>query len=494
MRVLKYILLFLFLASEVAYSAMWETGELTYPSGETEISAFVNTVEDTQLQVVLCTKDSADDYRFTLLLPHRVVGSSVIKVKVSTDDLLVELYGETSGNSIDFQIDESLLIDIPDSSKLILEFDKKDAEYLGIPRILNIDMKAADLTLKSVASQCTVLCLKKDFKCSAPLLSSLLWPSDNFRNSSVTSDIDSLCTQQVRPGVYKFEDSSACRLALDRFYNKYGVGPLSFIESLFNDNNSLFKKYTDSWNEAVDLSPSSLINHSVRADNKEWYLILYSLIGTHHLREYPNSFYAISNVNDDPTTLVYDIDNRYEMELLKYSSVLYRRVGSSVNAVNAVEKSIKLWADFYRQLGTIMPNLRQAQAIRPIVYRTMLMRVWNLAGKPNGLTLVPENRFVQGKDGKTITGEILERKCSFFEGSNGEEFFFASEDCIRGINDYVRTSPLKTPAYLNVVDKWDEFSSKWRGSIFFNDDIDDAVGEHMHANLAITMLSLFKMY
>lgn len=85
------------------------------------------------------------------------------------------------------------------------------------------------------------------------------------------------------------------------------------------------------------------------------------------------------------------------------------------------------------------------------------MRIWNLAGKPQGIRLLPENAFKQGTGGKTVTGETLESQCSFFEGANGEQFYFASDSCINGIEDYMRISPLNTDKYSKVVSKWDAF-------------------------------------
>ncbi len=88
MRVLSY-LSFLFLTGtvQVAQAAnIWESGELTYPNNETEISAFVNTAGNTQLQAVLCTKDASNSYRFTLLLPEKLDSDSVIKVMIKTDE------------------------------------------------------------------------------------------------------------------------------------------------------------------------------------------------------------------------------------------------------------------------------------------------------------------------------------------------------------------------------------------------------------------------
>ncbi len=481
------------LSVDLAYCHSWEAGELTYPSGETEISAFANTPGNTQLQAVLCSKDSPDNYRFTLLLPNKVDADSVIKVVVQTDDSKVEEYAEVSGNSLDLQVDERLLAAVPDTSSMTLIFDKEDADYLGIPEKIDVDMHDAELTLKNVASQCTALCLNNDFKCSYPLLSSILWPRDRFSHTPI-ENIDDLCTTMIRSGLYRFKLSDGCKLALDRFYHANGEGVLSYVEKLFNQKNGSFDKYIKSWNDAVSLSPSSALNPGVRADKSDWYLTLYSLVGKRKLKEFPNSFDMVIEYKDDPTTLVYDIDIRYEMELLKYSSVLYRRVRGNVTAINAVEKSLKMWQDFYRKLSASLPNINQAQAIRPIVYRQMLMRVWKLAGRPQALRFVSENAFRQGTNGKTTTKEPLESVCSFFEGASGEQFYFGSDKCIQGIEDYMRTSPLKNMDYDDVVNKWDAFSKGWTGSIFYHDSLDDAVGETKRGNLGIALLSLFKNY
>ena len=91
--------------SSVYAANMWDSGELTYPSGETEISAFVNSDGNTQLQAVLCSKGGQGDYRFTLLLPKELDYDSVIKVTIKTDELVTEEYAEVAGNSLDLQID-----------------------------------------------------------------------------------------------------------------------------------------------------------------------------------------------------------------------------------------------------------------------------------------------------------------------------------------------------------------------------------------------------
>lgn len=490
--VFRFLLLFLLINSSASLSNMWEAGELTYKNGSTEISAFVNTKENTQLQSVLCSKNSLDNYRFTLLLPMKVQSDSVIKVKVSTDDTEVEQYAEVSSNSIDLQIDENLLLTIPYSAKLQLIFNQEDAEYLGLPRVLDVSMKGAELALKNVASQCTALCLNNGYSCNKSLLSSILWPANTFKGFDI-ENIDDLCTKQTRPDVYRFNLTKKCKAQLDRFYNRNGVGPLSFIDQLFNGKNSAYKKYEQSWKDTVDLSPIAAEDMKGYELN-DWYILLYSLVGNRHIREFPNSFYAISNHKGDPTTLVYDIDNRYEMELLKYSSVLYRRMNSSINAKNSVTKTLKLWSDFYRQLTQMLPNIHQAQAVRPIIYKSMLMRIWNLAGRPTGVKFYSKNMFRHGTNGKTITDDILEKQCSLFEGSNGEQFFYASSDCVKAVADIMRTSPLNTVLYKEVEAKWDNYAKAWMSSPFYNDSIDDAIGENKRANLTLVTLSLFKEY
>lgn len=295
-------------------------------------------------------------------------------------------------------------------------------------------------------------------------------------------------------GGFKFNNSSACKFALDRFYAHSGVGPLSFLNDLFNGKDSLYKKYQEQWNKAVSLAPSGAVRQDVYADNSEWYLMLYSFAGSRHIKSFPNSYYDILRLKDDPTTLVYDVDNRYEMETLKYAAVLHRRVSSSVQATTAVEAAIKAWTDFYREFLATLPQIQQAQALRPVIYRSMLMRIWYLAGMPQGITLSPANAFHQGRDGKTTTGDFLEKSCSFFDGANGEEFYFASDDCIKGIKSQLRIEGLKTDSYQAVVDAWDEFSKQWSQSMFFSDSIDDAVGEHPRSNLGLALLSLYKIY
>ena len=74
MRSLSYLFVLIALTySTNSNAAMWAAGDLTYANGETEVSAFVNSPGDTQLQAVLCSKNSQNNYRFTLLLPKSLL-------------------------------------------------------------------------------------------------------------------------------------------------------------------------------------------------------------------------------------------------------------------------------------------------------------------------------------------------------------------------------------------------------------------------------------
>ncbi len=486
-------LCFAVLFSHFVYAVpMWESGELTYPNGATEVSAFVNTKENMQLQSVLCTKNESYAYRFSLLLPHTVSSDLVIQVHVRLDSMDSTVYAEVNGNSLDFQIDNELLVTMPDTTSLSIAFTPDDAAYLGVPEVLDVPMSGADLTFRKVASDCTARCINNGFQCDKPLVSSVLWPRDFYRGQKDPS-VDYLCVSR-NDGTDKFTLTDACKLALDRFYIKNGEGPLSFLYQLFNNKDSLFQKYQTAWNEAVENSPSGALRSDVYADGREWYLILYSLAGSQPISAFPNSYHEVLNLNDDPTTLIYNIDNRYEMEALKYASVLYRRLQSSVRATELVDGALKSWSDFYRELQQVLPLVSQTQALRPVIYRAMLLRIWDLAGRPQGITLKPENAFRQATGGRTNTGEYLEAVCSLYDGANRDEFFFASEDCVRAIDSEIRVQGLKTEKYEDTVKSWDDFSSAWMKSQYYSDSLDDAVGEHHKSNLELALLSLFKTY
>ena len=473
---------------------MWEIGELNYPSGESEVSAFINTQGQTQLQTVLCTRNLRYDHRFTLLLDKPSPSDMVIQAKLNSDRLESIAYGEVQDNAIDFQVEEEILTDLPDTSHLEFNFDDIDAKYLGLPQKLEIPMLAADLSIRHVASECTFLCLNNGFSCSQRLLSAILWPRDFFSKAQNLDDIDFLCTEKTKSGSSRFNLTAGCKFALDRFYRHDGNGPLSFLNNLFNGENSLYEQYQRDWNNAVNQSHQGALSADIYARGEEWYLLLYALVSNKHILNFTNSYYEIKNSKSDPTTLVYDIDNRYELESLKYTAVLLRRFQGSLQSKEAIGKALKSWAEFYRELQTILPQINQAQAIRPIIYKTMLMRVWKLAGKPRGIILDPKKAFRQGSENKTVTGDYLEKTCAFFDGANSEEFYFASDECIKGIYASLRGEGLKTDKFAAVAESWDAFAKKWNSSVFFTDSIDDAVGEHLRSNLGLALISLFREY
>ena len=47
-----------FMASNSAAAPVWKAGELHYPQDQSEVSAFINTKNTTQLQTVLCAKNT----------------------------------------------------------------------------------------------------------------------------------------------------------------------------------------------------------------------------------------------------------------------------------------------------------------------------------------------------------------------------------------------------------------------------------------------------
>ncbi|MCR5536263.1 MAG: hypothetical protein K6F05_02510 [Succinivibrio sp.] len=472
---------------------MWEVGSLTYPNGESEVSAFVNLPHDLQLQTVLCTKSSDHSYRFTLLLPKMSPSDMVIQVQLQADVLSTSVYGEISGNSLELQLDHDLFISLPDSTNLTFIFPKEVAGFLGIPEKLEVPMSGIDTSLRKVASECTLMCLDDGYQCQQSLVSAFLWPRD-FYKSKRDFQLDSLCTEKTLSGNAKFRLSDSCRLALDRFYLGEGSGALSFLYALFHDEKSSYTKYKKQWNAFVRRVPSGPFSDELYINEQEWYLLLFSLISNHHIIEFPNSFYDIRNSVNDPTTLVYDVDSRYEIEALKYNAVLYRRLQNSLTTQRAADEALKSWADFYREFVQMLPNIRQAQALRPIIYRLMLMRLWYVAGMPQGITLTPEKSFRQGTNGKPVTDEPLERSCALFDGISGDEFYYASDDCVRAVSNEMRNSGLKTESYFKVAEAWQSFATSWQSSQFYSDSLDDAVGEHAQSNLALAMLSLVRSY
>lgn len=477
-----------------AAGPMWEAGELHYPQDQSEVSAFINTKSNSQLQTVLCAKNTGYAYRFTLLLPKVCDNDIVIEVWVKSDTIKSRVYAEVSGNSLEFQVDQDLIISLTDSPQLTFEFEKDDAQYLGVPEILDVPMTGSDLTMRKVASECTALCINNSYQCSKPLVSSILWPVGGFKRESSDINYDALCTKVKGNNFVFLPNSESCRFALDRFFAHAGQGPLSFLDDIFNSKNSHFASYERLWNEAVSLVPGAGVLQDTRADASEWYLMLYSLIGSRSVSAFPQSYINIKNHEGDPTTFIYDTDSRYELETLKYSSVLLRRAQSSLSAQTKIEAALKEWSEFYREFSSSLPSIREAQALRPLIYRTMLLRIWRLAGMPEGVSFKHENAFVQGTNGKLSTDDHLEAVCSFFDGENGSEFFYGSDECIRGVKADLGSFGLKNDQYFAVIKAWDEFSQAWMSSDFYSDSVEDAVGVNPRSKLVLSLLSLYRTY
>lgn len=480
--------LYLLLSAAGASASMWEVGRLDYSSGSSEIAAFINLSKEVQLQNILCTRLQAHSNRFSLLLPKSTDKLSIIELEIESDGKKTSVYGEISGNSLELQVDNDIIISLSHTPNLTLIFKPSDAAVLGIDPVLNVPMQGASFANTNMASECTVQCQTNSFSCQKPLVSAILWPVDGFRSD--IKDVDRLCTKGV--GEKYFDLNDRCKRALDLFYEKNGRGPLSFIHALFFNENSHFKKYAILWNEAIENATSlPRLNERTFASDKEWYLILFSLLSDTKLRNYPKSYYEILELKEDPTTLIYDIDNRYEMEALKYTSVLMRRL-SSVNSRKALQRALNVWNDFYRDFSAVIPAINRTKALRPVIYREMLLRIWNLAGHPKGLDIKEENIFRQGTNGQPITTELLEKSCSIFDGMQGDQFYYGSADCVEKTQVQMRNQGLINDDYNGMQDAWDNYRSTMDKSVFSSDD--EMAGDNPRANLALVMLSLFKRY
>lgn len=472
--------------------SLWEAGRLDYADGNAEVAAFVNGPQNTQLQVVLCSKNEAVKYRFSLLLPQFFEQGMMLEAEIDCDGRQSSAYVELSGNSLEFTVDDELYLSLKESPNLTITFEPADAAFLQLPPVIDLPLMGADQVIRRVASECTALTVHDGFLSRPGLLSAILWPRNGFNPDDI-GDIDSLCTR-AEPRGYFFDLNDACRLALDRFYQREGEGPLTFLYQLFHDPDGPYQKYKTLWNDALHAMPAGALAERGEADGREWYLGLYTLAGSRNVLDLPQSYYALLKHPQDPTTLLYDIDNRYEMEQLKYVSVLLRRMQGSYQGLQRVEQALNAWSEFYRRLSYLQPYTLQALALRPMVYREMLMRIWRVAGRPRGIVLSPEHVFRQGSGGRTVTNDELERKCAYFEGMRGDEFFYGSNECVNAIRAEMHLLGMMSEHYSAVRDAWDDFAKAWRSSIFASDDASDAVGENLRSNLALTLLTTGRIY
>ena len=117
---MKLIFLFLFmLIAPVAVAVeSWEAGRIDYDDGTSEIAAFINTPEKIQLQIVLCARNEPINYRFSLIFPEPLEYSAFFKVKVSSAGDTTQAFAELNGNTLDFQLDPSVFVNLPWSMRM----------------------------------------------------------------------------------------------------------------------------------------------------------------------------------------------------------------------------------------------------------------------------------------------------------------------------------------------------------------------------------------
>lgn len=291
-----------------------------------------------------------------------------------------------------------------------------------------------------------------------------------------------------------FKLNKKCKKLLDMRFERDGKWALSFMPTIFKDPDSDYQTYQKHWNilvKAVD--PQGKLPDTLLRDD-DYYLALFTLFTTTNLHEFPQSYFDLLNFDDDPATFIYAMDNRYDLETIKYYAVLERRLKGSVSLLRTASHTYQVWEKFYQDFAAALPPIPKAQALRPVLYRQMLMRVWRLAGYPDPLHLRPQFAFTQGTYHRTITREPLEAKCSVFEGSKGDQFFFASPECVRGIY-----SDLGRMGYLNddfkqVQLHWDAFAKATNQSQLLSLSTGDAVGSNDRAGLALALLSMYKIY
>ena len=478
----------IFWVSGPAASSMWEIGRLDYAAGGSEFAAFVNVGSDMQLQNILCTRRQTHASRFSLLLPRSSERHSIIELEIDADGRRTTAYGEISGNTLELQVDSDIIISLTHSPNLVLTFRPEDAASLGVEQVLDVPMQGAAFANTRIASECIVQCQNHGFSCLRPLVSAILWPVDGFKHD--IDGLDELCTEGS--ALPEFSFTQRCRAALDGFYERHGRGPLSFMHELFIPGDTAFSRYVAAWNELVaQLSPPDGASAPALADEREWYMILFSLLSDTPLQNYPNSYHRIRGINEDPTTLIYDIDNRYEMETLKYVAVLLRQPHMQT-AQTSLLRALNAWNEFYREFTAAIPSINHMKALRPVVYRQMLMRIWELAGRPRGLELREENQFVQGTNGRPVTDEPLEEACSIFDGMRGDQFYFGSADCVQITRLQLRNQGFADEGLRAVQQRWDDYVTSLSQSVFAPGQDQD--GSHPQANLTLVLLTLFKRY
>ena len=308
----------------------------------------------------------------------------------------------------------------------------------------------------------------------------------------VTGLVGSIHNEEPLPS---FELSDKCRTALDNVYERTGKYTLSFLPHIFLKKNGFYQQYLQLWDQVMSEAGRIDFKRPQKSiGDFDYYLTLYALFSNTKVKQYPQSYYDILQFPGELSSFMYGLDNRYELETLKYSSVFSRRFSRFRAPRENAEAALQAWQDFYQELTNSIPLVPRAQAIRPLLYRQMLMRFWRVAGYPKPLHLRPQYTFVQGRNGKPTTREPLEAKCSIFEGTNGDQFFFASPDCVKTINSDLRNIGYVNHDYHEVMQRWDAFAQAWQQSPFYNNVGSEARGQQMRSAVSLTMLSLYKNY
>lgn len=291
-----------------------------------------------------------------------------------------------------------------------------------------------------------------------------------------------------------FNPNKKCKKLLDRRFERDGKWALSFMPTIFKQENSAYQRYQQRWNVLVDaLDPEGKLPDT-KLNDDDYYLALFTLFTTTNLHEFPQSYFDLLSFSDDPATFLYAMDNRYDLETVKYYAVLERRLKGSISLLQTAAECYKIWEEFYQDFSSALPPIPKAQALRPVIYRQMLMRVWRLAGYPDPLHLRPQYAFVQGTNHRTITQEQLEAKCSAFEGSNGDQFFFASPECIQSIYSDLGRKGFLNEDFKQLQHSWDVFAQACNKTKMLTISGGSNMGENNRAGLALSLLSLYKIY
>lgn len=291
-----------------------------------------------------------------------------------------------------------------------------------------------------------------------------------------------------------FTLTEKCRRLLDQRYAQDGVWPLHFLPSLFFSKNGDYQRYAEKWNSLVSAVDPEGKNIEVRVSDEDYYLMLYSLFTDTVIHEYPQSYFDMLNYREEPESFLYAMDNRYDLETVKYYAVLDRRINHSISLVRTAAACYGIWNDFYQEFSESLPPIPKAGALRPVIYRQMLMRLWRLAGYPEPLHLKPEYAFSRGSGHKTLTGDKLEAECSVFEGLGGDQFFFASEACIKGIDRELTKGSFKSLLLQDVLSSWQQFEEEAQKSgLFIKEDMKTGLSQ-LRSSLYLPLLTMFNIY